>query len=186
MIAHILNFQADRMFYAGDFKAARSLFEQASQTAARTADRELIRRSSSILHASRSEKAIRRKRSRPANPLLDDADRSSLKSLVAECSVTLADALVAGRNYPSARQELERSLRNSDKLGLQALLAKSEYLMGEVLRLSGNQGEAARHYGTARHILDEIRKEAGSEKILGRSDFATIYQESGRWSAPQI
>ena len=54
--------------------------------------------------------------------------------------------------------------------------------MGEALRLSGNQAEASRHYAEAHRMLDDIRKEARSDDVLKRSDLATIYQESARWS----
>jgi hypothetical protein len=76
-------------------------------------------------------------------------------------------------------------LRNSDKLGLEVLLAKNQYLMGEALRLSGDQTEASRHYSEARRILDEVRKEAGSDDVLKRSDLATMYQDAGRWGSPK-
>jgi len=184
-VTHILNFQGDRMLYRGDLKAARSLFEQASQIAGRTGDRELILRSKfniarvSVMEG-RSQEAVKL-----VKPLLDEADRSGLKSLSAECSVTLAEALIGSKNYSGARQELERSLRDSDKLGLQVLLAKSQYLLGEALRLGGDQTEAPRHYAEARRILDEVRKEAATDDVLKRSDLATIYQGAARWGTPK-
>jgi len=33
-------------------------------------------------------------------------------------------------------------------------------------------------------LLDEIRKEAGAEKIIERADLKPIYAESTRWSQP--
>ena len=184
-IAHILNFQGDRMFYRGDFKAARSFFEQASQTAARTGDRELVLRSKLnmarvAVGEGRSQDAVKQ-----IKPLMDEADRSGLKSLSAECSVTLAEALVASKNYAGARQELDRSLRNSDKLGLQILLARSQYLLGEALRLSGDEAEASRHYAEARRILDELPKETRSDGVLKRNDLAAMYQGTSRWGTPK-
>ncbi len=179
-IAHILNFQGDRMFYRGDVKAARSLFEQASQTAARTGDRELVLRSKLNLARVAVREGRLQEGAKLVKSLLDEADRSSLKSLATESSVTLAEALVGSKNYAGARQELERSLRNSDRLGLEVLVAKSQYLLGEALRLGGNETEASRHYAEARRILDEVRKEAGSDNVLKRSDLAAIYQDASR------
>ena len=185
LIARILNFEGDRLFYRGDFKAARSFFEQASQAAARTTDREQILLSKFNL----AKVAVREGRSRETlsalRGLAEQADRSGLKYLSVECSIYLAEALISGKDYSRARQELEGNLRNSEKLGLQTLLAKTHYLLAEALRLSGNQVEAARHYAEAHRILDDIRKEARSDDVLKRSDLATIYQESARWQNPR-
>ena len=185
LIARILNFEGDRLFYRGDFKAARSFFEQASQAAARTTDREQILLSKFNL----AKVAVKEGRSRESlsalRGLAEQADGSGLKYLSVECSIYLAEALISGKDYSRARQELEGNLRNSEKLGLQTLLAKTHYLLAEALRLSGNQVEAARHYAEAHRILDDIRKEARSDDVLKRSDLATIYQESARWQNPR-
>src|SRR3989442_1604781 len=86
---------------------------------------------------------------------------------------------------PSAWRASSRTTRwlpNSEKLGLQALLAKGHYLLADALRLGNNQMEASRHYAEAHRLLDEIRKEANNDSVLKRNDLATIYQESARWS----
>jgi hypothetical protein len=61
-------------------------------------------------------------------------------------------------------------------------MAESHYLLGEALRLSGGQAEAAHHYAESHRILDDIRKEAHRDDVVKRSDLATAYQESGRQS----
>jgi len=185
MVAQILNFQGDRLFYRGDFKGARTLFEQASQVAARTTDREQVVLSKLNL----AKVAVKEGRFPEAikllKPLAEEADRSGLKYLSVECSLQLAEALIQSKDYARARQQLEDSLRASEKLGLQTLLAKTHYLLAEALRLSGNQAEASHHYAEAHRILDDIRKEARSDDVLKRSDLATIYRESTRWQAPK-
>jgi hypothetical protein len=75
---------------------------------------------------------------------------------------------------------LEHSIADSQKLGLNVLLAKSHYLLAETLRLTGNQPEAAHRYSEAHRIIDDIYKEAQSEDIAKRADLSRIYQESGR------
>jgi tetratricopeptide (TPR) repeat protein/predicted Ser/Thr protein kinase len=185
LIAQTLNYQGDRLFYRGDFKAARTFFEQASQVAARTTDREQVLLSKFNL----AKIAVKEGRSHEIlsalQGLADQADRSGLKYLSLECSVYAAQALIDSKDYSRARQELDRSLRSSEKLGLQMLLAKSHYLLAETLRLSGNQAEGSRHYAAAHQILDDIRKEARSDDVLKRNDLATIYQESARWQNPR-
>ncbi|PYT52512.1 MAG: hypothetical protein DMG43_11505, partial [Acidobacteria bacterium] len=67
------------------------------------------------------------------------------------------------------------SLRTSEKLGLQALLARSHNLMGRTLELSGSgSAEAAPHYAAARRILETIHQESGSDGILKRQDLSAI------------
>jgi eukaryotic-like serine/threonine-protein kinase len=185
LVARILNFQGDRLFYRGDFKSARGWFEQASQVAAKTTDREQIllakfNVAKVSVKEGRSQEAIK-----ALKPLAEEADRSGLKYLAVDSSIYLAQALLDSKDYSRARQQLEDSLRVSEKLGLQALLAKSHYFLAEALRLGGSQTEASHHYAEARRILDDIRKEAHSDEVLKRNDLATIYQESARWQNPK-
>jgi len=185
LVARILNFQGDRLFYHGDFKSARGLFEQAAQVAAKTTDRE------QILLAKFNVAKVAVKEGRPqeamktVKPLAEEADRLGLKYLAVESSIYLAQALLDSKDYAHARQQLEDSLRVSEKLGLQAMLAKSHYFLAEALRLGGSPAEAPHHYAEARRILDDIRSEAHSDQVLKRNDLATIYQEAARWQNPK-
>ena len=93
-----------------------------------------------------------------------------------------AKALYAAFDYEGARQELETSLRLSDNLGLQVLLAKTQYFLATALRLGGSQSEASHYYSEAHRILDDVRKESNNDAVLKRSDLAPVYQDSARWS----
>jgi uncharacterized protein HemY len=98
-----------------------------------------------------------------------------LKHISTGAELALAEALLNARQYPAARKELETSLRTSEKLGLQALLARSHYLLGRTLELSGSgSAEAAPHYAAAKRILETIRQESGSDGILRREDLSSI------------
>jgi hypothetical protein len=88
---------------------------------------------------------------------------------------------VNSKDYSQARQELNRALARSEKLGLLMLQANSHYLLATALRLVGNGSEASRHYADTHRILDEINKEAKSEALLKRADLAPIYAESEKW-----
>jgi hypothetical protein len=48
-------------------------------------------------------------------------------------------------------------------------------LLGRALQLSGNAKEAAGHFADARRILDDIKKDAGSDSVTKRSDLAPMY-----------
>ena len=79
-----------------------------------------------------------------------------------------------------ARQELERALLLSDKLGMQPLSARAHYLLAVIARESGNVSDAQDHYREALRLLDAMKKDPGAEKLLQRSDFRAIYDESTR------
>jgi hypothetical protein len=107
--------------------------------------------------------------------LIQEADAVGLKHISTGAELALADALLNAHQYPAAKKELETSLRTSEKLGLQALLARSHYLLGRSLELSGSgSAEAAPHYAAAKRILETIRQESGSDSILKRQDLSAI------------
>jgi len=181
VVAQTFNFQGDSAFYRGDFKLAQTLYGQALQAASRTKDRDQVLASKIGL----AKVAMREGRSREAisslKALAQEADSLGLKYLSVECSVDLGEALVNNKDYSRARQELEPALGKAEKLGLRTLLARDHYLLATALRATGNGAEATRHYREALRLLDEIRKEAGAEKVIERADLKAIYTDSTRW-----
>ncbi|PYT90150.1 MAG: hypothetical protein DMG36_20945 [Acidobacteria bacterium] len=181
MVAEMLNYKGDSFFYRGDTRSAKTLYQQASQSAAHTKDREQL-----LISKFNLAKVAATERHTPdvinsLTVLARDMDRSGLKHLSVECATYIAAARIEAKNYSQALEVLERSVAESEKLGLKTLLAKSHYLQAEALRLSGKQAEAPRHYSEAHRIIDEIRKEAQSDDLMKRSDLTTIYQQSVRW-----
>ena len=108
-------------------------------------------------------------------------DSLGLKYLSAQCSTYRAEALLGSRDYARAQQELQSALGKAEKLGLRELLAKDQYLLATALRLAANGTEASGHYREALRWHEEIRKEAGSDKVIERADLKPIYTESTRW-----
>ena len=106
--------------------------------------------------------------------VVQEADAVGLKYLSTEAGLELAEALLNTHQYPAARKELEVALKTSEKLGLQALLARSHYLLGRTLELTGNGAEASRHYAEARRHLETIHQESGTDAILKREDLSPI------------
>jgi serine/threonine protein kinase/tetratricopeptide (TPR) repeat protein len=181
-VAQILNYQGDSFFYRGNFKSARSLYEQAMKVASHTTDRGKVLISKFNL----AKAAVKEGRSQAAisalKGLAQEADTLGLKYLSAECSIYLAEALVNIKDYSHARQELERAVAKTEKLGLRTLSAKGHYLLATVLRLTGKGAEAAGHYREALRLLEDLRKEAGASNVLQRADLNPIYTDSTRWS----
>jgi len=184
MIAQTLGFEGDAFFYQGDFKAAHPLYEQALQAATRTKEPDRIL----IAKVSLAKVAVREKTGQQAIPnlgiLIQQADNSSLKYYSVECSIFMAEAMMQRHDYTHARQELERALLRSDKLGQQSLSAQAHYLLATIARDSANNTEAQDNYREVVRALDAMKKDAGAEKLLQRSDLKLMYQESTRWSQP--
>jgi eukaryotic-like serine/threonine-protein kinase len=177
VIAEILGFQGDNFFYRGDFKPAERLFAQALGPATRGKDRSMLLISKFNL----AKVGIKSGRSRQAagtlKALAQEADTMGLRFISVEASVYLAEAFLDIKDYPHAREELERALGRSDKLGLRSLVARSHFLLAETLTRAGNGAEATLHYAEARRILAEIQKEVGNDSVLKRSDLSPIAAE---------
>ena len=183
-IAQSLNLQGDAAFYRGDFKAARTLYGQALQAASHTKDRDKMLESKIGLAKTAIREGHSREASKSLASLVREADSLRSRYLSAECSTDLGDALVNSKEYSRARQELEPALTKAERLGLRALVARDHYLLAAALRGSGDSEEATGHYRDAVRLLDEIRKEAGAEKVMGRADLKPIYEQATRWSQP--
>jgi tetratricopeptide (TPR) repeat protein len=181
LVAQTLNFRGDGAFYRGDIKSARTLYGQALEAALRTKDRDKVL----ISKISLAKVAIREGRSATAvsslKSLAQEADSLGSKYLSVQCSTYRAEALLGTRDYARAQQELQSALGKAEKLGLRELLAKDQYLLATALRLTANGTEASGHYREALRWLEEIRKEAGSDKVIERADLKPIYTESLRW-----
>jgi serine/threonine protein kinase/tetratricopeptide (TPR) repeat protein len=182
LVAQTLNFQGDGAFYRGDYKSARTLYGQALEAVSHTKDRDKVL----ISKINLAKVAIYEGGSPAAisslNSLAQEADSMGLKYLSVECSTYRAEALLGSRDYAGAQQELQSALGKAEKLGLRELLAKGQYLLATALRLTGNGAEASGHYREALRWLEEIRKEAASDKVIERADLKTIYAEATRWS----
>jgi eukaryotic-like serine/threonine-protein kinase len=183
LISQVIEYQGDTAFYRGDVKAARVLHAQALQsaTAAKNAERVLLAKAALAgddVQLGRAAAVIPQLRA-----LSQQADSRGMKYLAVELSLDLSEALLKTRTFPQARQELERALTRCDKLGLNALKVRGEYLLATVLRLSGNGGLAAGHYRQSLKWLQDIQKEVGSDTVLHRADFAAISADAGKWAA---
>jgi eukaryotic-like serine/threonine-protein kinase len=178
----ILNTQGDVAFYRGDYKAARPSYQDALKAASQgnEKDRQMLSRFNLArlsIAEGHPQQAIAELRG-----LIQQSDAARNPSLSSQASSYLAEALVATKDYSRARQEIERDLSSSDKLGLQLQTARLHYLLGTALRLSGNAVDATPHYSTALRMLDDMKKEAGAEHLTERADLHTVYTESLRWA----
>jgi tetratricopeptide (TPR) repeat protein len=184
LIAQTLDLQGDGFFYRGDFKAAEKLYRQALEAASHSSDRGQVLLSKISVSKVAVEQRPSAEGIRTLKQLAGEADTLGLKYSAAECSTYVAEAFIKTKNFSQARLELERALGNAERLGLRTLLAKDHYLLASALRLSGNDADAAGHYREALQILEDIGKEAASDKLMERADLKSIYTDSSRWARP--
>lgn len=184
IIVQTLKFQADRLFYGGDTKAAVERTTEAVQLAGRGADRALVLQAqaaaASLAVATQPTKTLA---SRLAT-LSQEADSIGLPALSVECLLARVDALIKLRDYATARDEANRALARAETLTLRTLITRARYLRGNALRLS-NESDATRDYAFVVRLLDEIKAEDGNQNILKRVDVGAMYAESLAYSKPK-
>ena len=182
MVAETLGVRGDMFFYAGNFKAAHSSYEQALQAATHSKEPDTIL----IAKANLAKVQMQENRTREAissfRSLIQQANDLGLKYISVESSIFMAEAMMQSRDYTHARQELERALLLSDKLGMQPLSARAHYLLATIARDSGASSEAQDNYREALRLLDAMKKDPGAEKLLQRVDFKALYDASTRGS----
>jgi len=179
--AEIIAWQGDNFSYKGDSKSAKSLYLQAEQIASKSSDRDL----QIALQLKLADLSVAKGGSRSSiaglQALADQAAGAGLKYMSIEASLSAAEALIKTKGYAQARQVLGNLLASSENLGAQPLLAKGHLLLGTVLRMSGNAGDATREYREAIQVLDEMRKDAG-DKFVGRADVKAMWAEATHWA----
>jgi tetratricopeptide (TPR) repeat protein len=182
MESQTLAFQGNVPYYRGDSKSARALYEQALQAATHSKEPDRILTAKVALARVDAQEGSPQLAINTFRKLMQDADDQSVPNISVESSIYMAEAMIRNHDNVHAQQELERALVRADKIGLKPLSVKAHYLLGTAFRASGDQLEAQQHYLTTVQMLDDMRKEPGSEKILQRVDLKTMYDEATRWT----
>ncbi|MFY9561212.1 MAG: tetratricopeptide repeat protein [Terriglobales bacterium] len=182
MVAQTLDFQGDAFFYRGDYRSARLLYEQALHAATRSKEPDKILIAKTDLAKVKVQEGNWKAAINDFRPLVRETEKLGLKYIALECSISMAEAMIRTHDYAQARQELDLALLRSDKLGVKPLGARVRFLLATAARQSSRTSEAQDNYRGAVQLLDAMRKEQGADKILQRSDFKTMYDESTRWS----
>ena len=182
LVSQTLGFQGDAAYYASDFKSARSLYEQALQSANNTKEPDKILTAKLNLAKVSVQEGHGPQVISNLRPLMQNADEQGVQNISVECSIYIAQAMLQSHDNAHAQQELQRAVLRADKIGLKPLSAAANYLLGNALAVAGNQVEAQQHYQTAVQLLDEMRKEPGAEKLLQRSDYRAMYDQATRQS----
>ena len=183
LTAQTLRAEGDVASYRRDYKAARTFYDQALQSATRAKDME----QTLLTHLAIARNDIQQGRSAsaiaPLRSLAQQAESQGLKYESVQCSLDLSEALINTKALPQARIELERALTRTQQLGMKSLEARAEYLLATDSRLSGNNTLALDHYRESLRLLDDIAKESGGDKIRQRADFAVMSADAKRWTS---
>ncbi len=174
LVAEVLNYKGDLAFYGGDYKGARSYYEQALATSAKTAVKSAVVTAKVNL----AKVAVEQRRFAEAVPALKklalEAQTLRLKYLGIVISTYLGEAYIGAHDYQHAREELEGALRQSENLGLRSLRARALYLLGTLSRDAGNAGDASQRFQHAAQIVQEMQQESKSDALLQRADLKNI------------
>jgi serine/threonine protein kinase/tetratricopeptide (TPR) repeat protein len=179
--ATVLNAQGNVSFYAGDLKGAKASYQQALRAASQGTEKDKIVTSKLNLAKVAIAEGHAQMALHDLPALSQQASATGLKYLALQSSVCMAEALVASKDYARAKDELENILGTSERLGTRLPTARINYLIANSMRATGNS-EAAARYNHAHSLLDELKKEPGSEHLLERADLRSIYDDSARWS----
>jgi eukaryotic-like serine/threonine-protein kinase len=180
--ASVLNHQGDASFYQGDVKAAKDSYQQAFHLAAHTSGKEIVLTSKLNLAKVAIAEGHAQSAVSDLRSLVQQADALGAKYLSVASSVSMAEALIKNKEYSQARQELQRTLSKSEKLGLRLETARTHFLMGSAFRLSGSASEATAQYREALRLLDDIRNEQGAEHVRERYDLKPLYAEATQFA----
>ncbi|MFI5057954.1 MAG: tetratricopeptide repeat protein [Candidatus Acidiferrales bacterium] len=181
LVAQALNWQGDNFLYRGDRRSAKSSYDQALQTASKTTDRHLLLVSRLNSAKINIEDGQPQGAMRTLKGVADEAEALGLKYLSIECSIYEAEGRMQLKDYSAARQQLERAVLQSEKLGLPPLLLRAHFSLGKMFREKGAPADATSHYRQALNLLDGIKKDPGSDKVMERADFKAIYTEADQW-----
>jgi tetratricopeptide (TPR) repeat protein len=178
-LAMATNWLGDFYFFQGDYTHAREQYSLALGIASKTPDKETQLQSK--VNLAKTDLALGHSAAVApvAKKLASDADALGLKAVSVECSVVLAQALVATKNA-GVSEVLTLTLARAENLGLKVLEAKAQYLQATLDAKSGKSADAARSYRAVVGILDGIGKEEGAGKVLQRADLAGIYSDAGK------
>lgn len=184
VVGEVLADQAKVALYRGDFNSAQALYTQSLNVASRTKDRETVLVSKIGMAKVAAAKGRAREAMASIKDLAQEADSLGSTYLSAECAVDSGEALVSAKDYATARQALEPALHASEKLGMRTVRARAHYILGTILRLSGNLSGASGEYQQALSLLEETSKEPGAENVLRRADLGSLYEDATQWVRP--
>ena len=178
--AAILSTQGDIAFYRGDLKNASQLYDAALRLASRTKANEETLLSKLNVAKIRVAQGQFQEALRTLEALLNTKGAINA-NLSLEISLAKAQSEIGEKNYAACKPRSGAGAGKRAAGRSPVCLARIYYLLGTSVTLSGSDGRAGEYYTEAASSLDAIRTEPGAEKIMNRTDFKAMYDESNRW-----
>jgi len=182
LLAAGANGRGDADYYQGELKSAESSYQQALRLSAHTADKDVVLNTKLNLARVALDDGHVAGAINDLHALAKQADVQGNKYVSVAASVLVAQGLIKSKNYAAARQELQRTLGTSEKLGLRLEAARIHYFLATALQLSGNALDAEGQYRQAAGLFDALQKEQGSEHLSDRYDLQPIYAETAKFA----
>jgi eukaryotic-like serine/threonine-protein kinase len=182
LIAETISADGERLFLGGDVNGARARFEAALVEANKTSDRQLILTARLNMEKAAASTAPSAAGAARIATIGAEADAAGLKHLAMDAVVLRGETLIQLKQYDAAQRELERALGRIETLSLRLLEAKVHVFLAKTLDATGKNADARRHQTQALRLFEEVRKDAGTDRVLARSDLAAAYQEAQRGS----
>lgn len=172
--AQILLYRGDLSYYGGRVAEARAHYEHALTIASKTQDPHVL-----LLARLRvAQAAVAEGRGAAMLKTLEDieqrAQQQSLRDLVAESLVLRGRALIQAHQLAKGRPVLEQAAQQSRELGLQVVVAHSQYALAQWFSAAKDSAQADAHAAQARAALQDIQKEAQPADVLKRTDLREI------------
>jgi tetratricopeptide (TPR) repeat protein len=176
-IAEALSAEGERLFFAGDMNGARTKLDAALAEASKASDRQVtlaIRLNVEKVAAAASGGGAPLAARLAA--LAAEADAAGLRHVALEATILRAETLLQQKQPAAAQRDLERALSRAEALNLRVLQAKADALLSTILGATGQVAEARQHRTQALRLFEELRKDAGSDRVLTRTDLAAAYK----------
>jgi tetratricopeptide (TPR) repeat protein/predicted Ser/Thr protein kinase len=177
LLASILNSQGDAYFYQGDLKSAKNSYDEAARLSAHASDKDV----SLVSRLNVARLAIADGRAHAVSSdlrgLVQQADAQGRQYISSAGAALLAESMIGEKQYAPARQQLQRALGTSEKLGTRLLTAQIHYSLGKLSELAGDHSEAANQFRQTKNLIDEVTKEQGAEHVVDRYDIKLMIQE---------
>jgi eukaryotic-like serine/threonine-protein kinase len=173
-VSSTLGFLGDNAYYSGDLAAAKKYYQQASQAGERSSARVLKLTNEFNLarllvvegHALQAIPAL--------TSILDETTKNGPKYLAAQSSLCLGTALLGTKNYTKAKEVLQNTLLQAEKLGLLAVQAQVHAVLAKVYAQEKNTAEEEREKKLALQLFQEIQTESHFD-LRTRHEFAGLF-----------
>lgn len=172
-VSSTLGFWGDNAYYAGDLSSAKRYYQQALQAGERSSARVLTLTNKFDLARLLVTEGLAQQATPPLTWIRDETTRNGPKYLAAQSSLWLGTALLKTKNYTKAKELLQSTLLQAEKLGLLAVRAQAHGVLAKVYEQEKNTAEAEHKKKLAMQLCQEIQTEAHFDPRT-RHDFAEL------------